>query len=250
MKTKNIIDLKNIYYSYMNISALENINFCANRGEKIAILGANGSGKSTFLKILDGLIFPTKGSYTAFGCKITEKAFLDEKTEFNFRQKIGFVFQDTDAQLFSATVEDEVAFAPLNLGIERDEVNNRVDEALEILNIQHLRNRVPHKLSGGEKKKVAIASILSYQPEVWLFDEPTAGLDPKSQDILIDFIYKLDPKKNTVIIATHDLSAASKIADRTVLMSENHEIIMDDKTEKILSNKKTLLKYNLIKKNA
>lgn len=245
-KTENIIDLKGVCYSYMDIVALEDVNLRVNRGDKIAVLGANGSGKSTFLKILNGLIFPTKGSYSAFGKEVTEKVFFDEKNEFDFRRKMGFVFQDSDVQLFSSTVEDEVAFAPLNLGMGEVEIRERVDEALGVLGIRHLRSRVPHRLSGGEKKKVAIASILSYRPDVWLFDEPTTGLDPRSQDVLVDFISKLDSKKNTVVIATHDLEVARRIADRVVLMSEGHGIVEDDKAERVLGDKKLLLRNNLV----
>jgi cobalt/nickel transport system ATP-binding protein len=238
--------LDNVNYEYQSVVALRNINLKILHGEKIVILGANGSGKSTLLKILDALDFPTQGTFTAFGQNITGDYFNNENNEFEFRRKVGYVFQDSDVQLFSPTVWDEITFAPLHMELPLREVVKMASHAMKIMDIGHLKDRVPHQLSGGEKKRVAIASILSYQPSVWLFDEPTAGLDPKSQCRLIDFIYEIHGQKNTVITATHDLSILDEIADRVIVLSENHKIVADDSPKNILSNLKLLRKYNLI----
>ncbi|MBM3282965.1 energy-coupling factor ABC transporter ATP-binding protein [Candidatus Gottesmanbacteria bacterium] len=241
-----IINLKNITYSYQGVLALNDISFSIKQGEKVAFLGANGSGKSTLLKILDGLIFATNGTYQAFGNVITQETFSDEKREYEFRRKVGYVFQDSEVQLFNPSVWDEVCFAPLYMGFDKNEAAFKAERVLRIMNISHLKDRIPHQLSGGEKKKVAIASILSYQPEVWLFDEPTAGLDPRSQSRLIDFICQLDPKQNTVITASHDIAIVREIADRIIVLSEDHRIVTEGSPEKILSNKKLLTTHNLI----
>lgn len=241
-----VISLKGISYRYRNVTALENITFCVHQGERIALLGANGSGKSTLLKILDGLIFPTGGTLEYSGEAISRQYLDDEQREYKFRRKIGYVFQDSDVQLFSATVWDEVTFAPLHMGLAKAEVIKRADNALDFMGITSLKDRVPHLLSGGEKKKVAIASVLSYQPEVWLFDEPTAGLDPRSQSRLIDFICSLDRKCNTVITATHDLYSVGEISDRILVLSEDHAVVADSVPGKILADRALLTQHNLI----
>ena len=164
------------------------VNLEVQAGESLVILGANGSGKSSLLKLLDGLYFPSSGTISAFGKPLTEEALRNDEFNFAFRRRVGLVFQDSDVQLFSPSVLDEVAFAPLQLGLARDEVNRRINSALEALQIEKLRDRAPHRLSGGEKRRVALASILTLQPDVWLMDEPTAGLDPRSQSWLVEFI--------------------------------------------------------------
>ena len=157
--------------------ALDQVNLAVTAGESLAILGANGCGKSSLLKILDGLYFPDRGSITAFGKPLTEAAFLEDAFNFDFRRRVGLVFQDSDVQLFMPSVWDEVAFAPLQLGISQQQVKERVAAALAALQIEKLSDRPPHQLSNGEKKRVALASVLSLSPDVWLLDEPTTGLD-------------------------------------------------------------------------
>ena len=152
-------------------------------GEKVALLGANGCGKSTLLKILDGLLFPDGGSYRAFGQPVTEDDLEDEQFSMGFRSRVGFIFQNSDAQVFSPTVREDVAFGPLQLGWSRDKVARRIDDVLSMLEIADLADRAPFQLSGGEKKRVAIASVLVMNPEVLLFDEPTAALDPRTQAV-------------------------------------------------------------------
>ncbi|CAG0965863.1 partial Nickel import ATP-binding protein NikO, partial [Anaerolineae bacterium] len=200
-----IFELDHITYAYNQQIALKEISLTVRTGERIAILGANGSGKSTLLKILDALYFATSGKACAFGEALTEEALQDEALAFAFRRRVGLVFQDPDVQLFSPTVWDEVTFAPLHLGLPKHEVIERSEWAMELLNITKLRDRAPHRLSGGEKKKVALASVLSLHPEVWLLDEPTASLDPRSTSRLLDFIDELTREGKTIITATHDL---------------------------------------------
>jgi cobalt/nickel transport system ATP-binding protein len=146
------------------------------RGERLALFGANGCGKSTLLKVLDGLLFPTAGRYFAFGQEITEDVLEDEQMSEVFRDRVGFVFQNSDAQVFSPNVAEEIAFGLLQLGLSRTETENRVSDVLGMLGIADLARRTPFQLSGGQKKKVAIASVLAMNPEVLLFDEPTAAL--------------------------------------------------------------------------
>jgi cobalt/nickel transport system ATP-binding protein len=159
---------------------------------------------------------------------------------------VGLVFQDPDVQLFSPTVWDEVTFAPLHLGLAKNEVIERSEWAMDLLGITKLRDRPPHRLSGGEKKKVALASILSLRPDVWLLDEPTASLDPRSQSRLLDFIGELTKEGKTIITATHDLDIVEEIADRVVMFCEEHEITGEGAPQDVLSDYERLIECNLI----
>lgn len=225
--------------------ALEEIGLTVQKGECAVILGANGCGKSTLLKILDGLYFPTRGTVTAFGSPLTEDALRDMEFNFSFRRRVGLVFQDSDVQLFSPSVLDEVAFAPLQLGLPRDEVDRRVEEALQALRIEKLRERAPHRLSGGEKRRVALASLLSLRPEVWLLDEPTTGLDPRSQSWLVEFILGQREAGKTVIAATHDLDVARQIATCIHVFDEDHRIVASGAPDDILCDHDLLHRCNL-----
>ncbi len=241
-----VYELDHITYAYNQQIALKDISLTVRAGERIAILGANGSGKSTLLKILDALYFATSGKACAFGDVLTEEALQDEARAFAFRRRVGLVFQDPDVQLFSPTVWDEVTFAPLHLGLPKHEVIERSEWAMDLLNITKLRDRAPHRLSGGEKKKVALASVLSLHPEVWLLDEPTASLDPRSTSRLLDFIDELTREGKTIITATHDLDIVEEIADRVVMFCEDHEITGDGVAREMLSNRERLIECNLI----
>ena len=246
MSIEPIFEVKGMSFAYEGKQvALENINFTVQAGECLVILGANGCGKSTLLKILDGLYYPIQGSITAFGMRLTEDALRNDEYNFAFRRRVGLVFQDTDVQLFSPSVLDELAFAPLQLGISREEVSRRVDWALQTLRIEKLRDRAPHHLSGGEKRRVALASLLTLQPEVWLMDEPTTGLDPRSQSWLIEFILEQRQQGKTVIIATHDLGIVEEIATKIYVFSEEHQIVASGTPEEILSDHDLLHRCNL-----
>jgi cobalt/nickel transport system ATP-binding protein len=241
-----IFEVEHVSYSYEGKHpALEDISLVVNPGECVVILGANGCGKSTLLKILDGLYFPTAGTVNAFGSALTEANLRDETYNFSFRRRVGLVFQDAEVQLFSPSVLDEVAFAPLQLGISRQEVDRRVQLALHALRIEKLSDRAPHRLSGGEKRRVALASVLSLKPEVWLLDEPTAGLDPRSQSWLVDFILELRREGTTVITATHDLEIAEQVASKIYIFDEDHHITASGSPDDVLCDHELLHRCNL-----
>jgi len=245
-----IFDLRNVSYSYVGkINALKDIRLKINRGEQISIIGTNGCGKSTLLAILNGLVYPTSGEFYAFDNLINEEVFdsiKDNEFRSYFRTKVGFVFQNSDVQLFSPTVYEEIAFGPLQLDVPPEVVKHRVEDVLEIMEITKLRNRSPHTLSGGEKKKVCIASVLVNNPDVLLLDEPTAGLDPRTQLWLVELLQELGRSGKTVITATHDLETIEQISKRAVVVGEDHSIKVDGDTDKVLDDMALLLSVNLI----
>ncbi|WP_019907252.1 energy-coupling factor ABC transporter ATP-binding protein [Thermoanaerobacter indiensis] len=239
-----VFELKNVYYSYnKSVPALIDISFEVKKEEKLILLGANGSGKSTLLKLMDNLIYPDKGEIWAFGKLLGDKKTFDE---YEFRKKVGFVFQDSDVQLFNTTVFDEVAFAPLQMSLKEGEVQKIVEESLISFGLEKLKDRPPHRLSGGEKKKVALASVMVINPEVLLLDEPTNGLDPRSKKWLLGKLQELNKKGTTIVIATHDLDMAATLSDRIIVLNEDHRIEAISKPEEILNNDELLLKANLI----
>ncbi len=246
MNSEPIFEASQISYAYDGKQlALDRVDLTVQPGESIVVLGANGCGKSTLLKILDGLYFPSQGSVKAFGRPLTEESLRDEQANYAFRRRVGLVFQDSDVQLFSPSVLDEVAFAPLQLGLPRGEINARVEEALRALRIEKLRDRAPHRLSGGEKRRVALASLLSLRPEVWLLDEPTTGLDPRSQSWLVEFILHQREAGKTIITATHDLSIAGEIATCIYVFDEEHRIAASGAPGEILCDHDLLHRCNL-----
>jgi cobalt/nickel transport system ATP-binding protein len=250
MESETIFELRGVSYSYLGkIDALKGVSLKICCGEQIAIMGANGSGKSTLLAILDALIYPTSGKFYAFGREVTEGLFDSVKADdfrSYFRKRVGFIFQNSDVQLFSPTVYDEVAFGPLQLDLSPEAVRARVDEVLEFAGITKLRDRAPHTLSGGEKKKVCIASVLATNPDVLLLDEPTAGLDPRTQLWLAELLLEIAQVGKTVITATHDLEIMEQISKRAVVVGEDHRVKVDAPSRDVLSNTELLLDANLI----
>jgi cobalt/nickel transport system ATP-binding protein len=242
-----ILVCSGVRYSYLDrFVALDGVDLTVYRGEKLALLGANGCGKSTLLKILDGLIFPSGGTITAYGEPVTEETLEDEQMNAGFRSRIGFVFQNSDAQVFSPTVREELSFGPLQLGLDRAEILSRVEDVLELLQIRHLADRAPFQLSGGQKKRVAIGTVLAMNPEVLLFDEPTAALDPRTSEWLTGLIEDLAEAGKTIVLATHDLDSLERIADRCVVFSEEHRIVAEGTPAEVLSRRELLLEVNLI----
>lgn len=245
-----IFDLRDVSYTYLRrFEALKGVTASFYAGEQVAILGANGSGKSTLLAILNALSYPTSGEFYAFGNPVKEEVFDTlEDNEFNrfFRKKVGFLFQNPDIQLFSSTVFDEIAFGPLQLDLPPDEVLMRTEEVIAMLGIENLRDRAPHMLSGGEKKKVCIPSILSTNPDVLLLDEPTGGLDPRSQIWLIELIQDLAKCGKTIITATHDLNIVEQISTRAIVVGEDHMIKADSDCAGVMSNMDLLISANLV----
>lgn len=242
-----ILVCEGLRYSYLDrFPALDGVDLTVRRGEKLALLGANGCGKSTLLKILDGLIFPTSGTVTAYGEPVTEDSMEDEQMNAGFRSRIGFVFQNSDAQVFSPTVRDELSFGPLQLGMGRAEIAARVEDVLELLEIAELADRAPFQLSGGQKKRVAIGTVLAMNPEVLLFDEPTAGLDPRTSEWLIGLIEDLAEAGKTIVLAIHDLDSLERLADRCVVFGEDHRIVAEGAPADVLAQRDLLLRVNLI----
>ena len=244
-------ELRGVSLEYRSgVRALDSIDLTVSRGEHVAIVGANGSGKSRLVKILDGLAFPTSGSVTTFGAPLTEEALEDPVFRAQFRTRVGFVFQEADVQLFCSNGRDELAFGPLQLGLDRDEVERRVNEVATQLRIDKLLDRPPYSLSGGEKKRLAIGSVLTMEPQVLLLDEPSAALDPRSQVWLLGVLETWKREGRTAIIATHDLSAAAESADRMVVLSEDHTLVADGPPDEVLAQHELLLKVNLVHEHA
>jgi len=242
-----IFELSAVNYRYhASIQAIESINLSIYPGESLAILGANGSGKSTLLHMLDGLIFPSSGSINAFGEILTEDKLETDMFRHFFRSRVGFVFQNPDIQLFCPKVYDEIAFGPLQLGLPEGEVVKRVDDVLEMLGIASLKDRTPNQLSGGEKKRVAIASVLSLNPQVLLLDEPTSSLDMRTRHWLIELISGLRKAGKTIITTTHDISLVKKISSRVIVLGEDHTIIADSTPPVIIADHELLHRANII----
>ncbi len=242
-----VYSARDLRYRYLDrFPALDGVSFDIRAGERVALLGANGSGKSTLLKILDGLVFPDSGTLTAFGSALTEDVLADEQFNRDFRSRVGIVFQNPDTQVFSATVREEVAFGCLQLGLSAAEAQTRVGDVLRLLEIADLADRAPFQLSGGQKKKVALASVLVMNPDVILFDEPTAALDPRTQHWLIDLIGQLGEVGKTIVIATHDLHTLADLTTRAIVFAEDHTIRSDGPTVDILRDHATLHEVNLV----
>ncbi len=240
-----VFDLHGIRYVYGGRQvALDGIDLRIERGERVALLGANGSGKSTLLKLLDGIVAPSGGTMRALGRDIA--AVADGLDAFRFHREVGLVFQDPDIQLFSATVSDDVAFGPLQLGMAKEEIRSCVDEALHQMEIRHLADRAPFELSGGEKKRAAIASVLSLRPDVLLLDEPTAALDPRTKWVLVNLIRRLGEGGTTLVTATHELEIVPVIAERAVVLGENRRVLADGPSAEILGDRDLLIRANLI----
>ena len=241
-----MIEIKDVSYSYSGINALNNINLTIEKGEAIALMGPNGSGKSTLLKLINGIISPDQGTYKFNNEEITHKKLQDVKFAKLLHQKIGFVFQNSDTQLFCTDVYDEIAFGPRQMGMNESDVDKRVNDCLDLLDIQGFKHRTPYHLSGGEKRKVAIASVLSLNPEVLVLDEPMNGLDPRTQRWLVGFLVNLNKAGKTLITSTHNLELVQEISGRAILFDGTHTIIADMPTEKLLEEIDLLKEVNLV----
>lgn len=218
-----LIEFRDFCYAYESEPVLRHIDLEIDAGDSVVLMGYNGSGKSTLLKAMNGLVFPQQGAYLFDGTAVTPETMKDQAFAKRLHQRVGFIFQDSDAQLFCSSVEEEVAFGPRQMGLPEDEVERRVADACRLLGIERLRKRAPYHLSGGEKKKTAIACILSMNPDVYCFDEPLNGLDVKTRDWLYGFLQTLKESGKTLIVSTHDQSLADALADYFVYMGEMHE---------------------------
>lgn len=228
MEHTTMIKLENFCFEYEDSIALKDINLTINKGECVGLEGDNGFGKTTLIKVLNGLIFGTSGTYTFEDKEINPKSMKDELFAKSFHQKIGYVFQNPETQLFCSSVAQEVAFGPKQMGLSKQEVQTRCADVMQLLGITHLADRAPYHLSGGEKKKTALASVLAMNPEVLVLDEPMNGLDRKSRQVLLQVLLGLKAAGKTLIIATHDENLMTQLADRIVTIGEDHTIIQGD----------------------
>jgi cobalt/nickel transport system ATP-binding protein len=242
---KNIIELKNINYGYGGSRALKNLNLEIEDGGSVAIIGPNGSGKSTLLKIINGIIFPDSGDYLYNGEIVDSKKLSDKSFSKKFHKSLGFVFQNSDAQLFCQNVFEEIAFGPRQMQLHEDDVNIRVKDCMDMLGIENLKHREPYHLSEGEKKKVAIAAVLAINPDALVLDEPLDGLDPRTKRFMKELIKSLNKGGKTIICATHEFEYIEGIFERTAVLSEDHELIRTGKSGEILSDTAFLEKHNL-----
>jgi cobalt/nickel transport system ATP-binding protein len=234
-----------VRYEYERVAALQGLSLEVRAGERIALLGANGSGKSTLLRLMDGLHFACAGTLRFRGAALTEAAMEDDEFALGFRRRVGMVFQNPDIQLFNPTVFDEVAFGPLQLGWPREEILERVHGTLEWIGAEHLKDRAPYRLSGGEKKRVALASVIVLDPDVLLLDEPTASLDPRSQSQVIELLESWNDGQKTVITATHQLEILGEISGRAIVL-EQGAVVADATPAEVLANAELLESANLI----
>lgn len=242
-----VFELKSVSYRYLErFDALDGLDLRVLPRESLVVLGANGCGKSTLLKMLDGLIYPSNGEVFAFGERLSEERLEAEPFRSFFRSRVGFVFQNPDVQLFSPTVREELAFGPLQLGLSAAEAEGRVADTAAMLGLSQLLERSTIHLSGGEKKKAAIASVLSMNPQVLILDEPADGLDPRSRFWLQELMGGVLKAGKTVIASTHDLAFAARVATRVVVLGEDHRIVADGPAESVLKDLELLVRVNLL----
>lgn len=207
---QTILEVKDLHYNYPDgTQAIKGIDFKVEEGQMISILGPNGAGKSTFFLHFNGIIEPTSGEVIIEGKTLK----YDKKSLLEARAKVGVVFQNPDDQLFAPTVFEDVAFGPMNMGLEEEEVRRRVEESLEKVGMTEYSQKAPHHLSGGQKKRVAIAGILSMRPKVMVLDEPTSGLDPNGASAIMQLLYDLNAEGMTIIVSTHDVDLVPMYSD-------------------------------------
>lgn len=218
-----MIKLDDVCYAYDGVPVLKHLNCTIEKGEAVALVGPNGAGKSTLLRLLNGLIFPEIGHYTFDGTEITAKKMREHKYSKQFHQRVGFVFQDPSVMLFSATVREELAFGPEQMGLAESEVKQRTEDAMKLFDIERLAERTPYTLSGGEKKRVALAAVFTMNPEVWTLDEPLAALDEATTQKVIEFLQALKQAGKTLIFSTHEHELVEKLADSQIVFTSEHE---------------------------
>ena len=235
-----MLEVKDLHYTYSTgLEALCGIDLTINNGEFLAIMGQNGAGKTTLVKHFNGLLKPTTGNVLVDGVNTRDVSVA------KLARNVGFVFQNPDHQLFSETVEEEIAFALKNFGFEESVVKKQVDWALNLLDITDYRKTSPFMLSGGERKRVALASILAWDPKIVILDEPTIGQDYQQKEKLQQFIMQLNAQKKTVVVVTHDVEFVAECNPRVILMSEG-KILVDGIAEKILTDPKTLIQASIV----
>ena len=237
----HILETRDLYFRYPDgTEVLKGINFKVKKGEIVSLLGPNGAGKSTLFLHFNGILRPTKGEVLIKGKPIK----YDKKSLIEVRKTVGLVFQNPDDQIFAPTVKEDVAFGPLNLGLPKEEVERRVKEALKAVGMEGFENKPPHHLSGGQKKRVAIAGILAMQPEIIVLDEPTSGLDPVGASKIMKLLYELNKEGMTIIISTHDVDLVPVYADRVYIIYDG-KILKEGTPKEVFSDVETIRKANL-----
>jgi len=232
--TEPIVSVEDVRFSYpAGVAALKGVSLEIKQGERVAILGPNGSGKSTLILLIAGLLTPNKGQIKVFGQSTSSKDFQ------KLRSRIGIVFQDPDDQLFTPSVKEDIEYGPKNLGLPTEVISQRCDHILEDIGISHLKDRPPHRLSFGEKKKVSLATALILRPELLILDEPTANLDLLSRRGLIDMLNELNAEGTTIIISTHDVEALPELADRVIIVSHG-SLLGEGEIHNVLQNAQLL----------
>ena len=235
-----MIEARDVCFTYPNgIEALKDISLTIKNGEFVAIMGENGAGKTTLVKHFNGLLKPTKGTVLVYGVN-TKKTSVA-----TLARKVGFVFQNPDHQLFSETVEEEIAFALKNFGFKEKVIEKRVTWALNLLGLTHYRKTSPFMLSGGERKRVALASILAWNPKILMLDEPTIGQDYSQKEKLLQFILQMKAQGKTVIIVTHDVEFVAECDPRVLLMRAGR-IVADGEARKVLTNPEILTQASIV----
>ncbi len=236
-----VIETKDITYEYPDgTKALDKVNFNVDDGKIVALLGPNGAGKSTLFLHFNGILSPSTGSVLIEGDTVK----YNKKDLMQIRQKVGIVFQNPDDQLFAPTVLEDVAFGPMNMGLDKQEVEVRVKEALLRVGMEGFEKKPPHHLSGGQKKRVAIAGILAMKPKIMVLDEPTSGLDPKGASQILRLLYKLNSEGITIVISTHDVDLVPLYASKVYIISEG-KIIKEGTAPEVFEDVKTIRGANL-----
>jgi cobalt/nickel transport system ATP-binding protein len=237
----NVIETKDINYQYPDgTDALEKVNFKAEKGKIVALLGPNGAGKSTLFLQFNGILRPTSGFIAIDGDPVS----YEKKDLLKIRQKVGIVFQNPDDQLFAPTVLEDVAFGPMNMGLTEEEVEERVNESLKRVGMEGFEKKPPHHLSGGQKKRVAIAGILAMQPQIMVLDEPTSGLDPRGASQILKILYQLNQEGMTIVISTHDVDLVPLYADSVYIISKG-KIIKEGSPQEVFGDVETVRGANL-----
>lgn len=220
----HLIDFSHVSFAYDDAVALDDLSFQIDQGEIIALTGPNGCGKSSILRVINGLSFPQEGTYHFDGTLIEKSVLKDQLFAKRFHQRLGYIFQNSDTQLFCPSVREEIAFGPRQMGLSEDQIEKRVNDMLDMLDIARLQTRAPYRLSGGEKRKVALACVISMNPDALLLDEPLNGLDEDSQDWLLCFLRDLSAAGKTVLTTTHHRDVVATLKAREIHMNKHHRI--------------------------
>lgn len=220
-----LIELRDVVFSYAGHMVVDGVSLQVNRGELVALLGPNGCGKTTIMRLINGLEVPSTGTYLFDGEMVDAAYLADPVRSQRFHQRVGFVFQNADAQLFCATVGEEVAFGPAQMGLPSDELERRVRDAMELFQVADLVDASPYQLSGGQKKRVALAAVVSMNPDILVLDEPTNGLDEDSCDIVVNFLLAYVAAGKTVLMSTHHQDLVRRLGARAIYIDRYHHVV-------------------------